>query len=63
MGGLTHAGAQHDPVAALLFCAPVGAQETWVHGKPVVSSGRPVGVELESLIERHNEASTRVVNG
>lgn len=61
--GLTHAGALHDPVAALVFCAPANASETWVHGRPVVSSGRPVGVELEGLVERHNAASLRLVNG
>jgi cytosine/adenosine deaminase-related metal-dependent hydrolase len=61
--GLSHAGAMHDPVAALLFCAPVGASETWVHGRPVVTEGRPVGVELETLVERHNAASLRLVNG
>ncbi|MEA1903812.1 MAG: 8-oxoguanine deaminase [Actinomycetota bacterium] len=60
---LSHAGSLHDPVAALVFCAPVGASETWVHGKPVITSGRPVGVELESLVERHNRASRRLVNG
>lgn len=61
--GLNHAGAMHDPVAALLFCAPVDASETWVHGEPVLREGRPVGVELEPLVERHNLASIRLVNG
>lgn len=63
IGGLAHAGALHDPVAALLFCAPVQATETWVHGRPVIREGRPAGVELESLVERHNRASLRLVNG
>jgi len=60
---ISHAGALHDPVAALLFASPTGANETWVHGRPVVTEGRPVGVELESLIESHNKASRRLVNG
>jgi cytosine/adenosine deaminase-related metal-dependent hydrolase len=60
---LAHAGALHDSVAALIFCAPVGATETWVHGTPVVSSGRPVGLDPETLVERHNAASLRLVNG
>jgi cytosine/adenosine deaminase-related metal-dependent hydrolase len=61
--GLTHAGGLHDPVAALLFCAPTQASETWVHGRPVVTGGRLWGIELEPLIERHNKASIRLVSG
>ncbi len=60
---ISHAGALHDPVAALLFCAPVTASETWVHGRPVVSEGRPVGVEPESLVEHHNRAAKRLLEG
>ena len=60
---LAHAGAGADPVAALVLCAPVSAEETWAHGRAVIASGRPVGVELESLIERHNKASLRLVGG
>ena len=58
-----HAGALHDPVAALVFCAPGDAAETWVHGEPVVSSGHPVTVETEPLIERHNAAARRLIQG
>ena len=60
---LGHAGALHDPVAALVFCAPTGASETWVHGSPVVSDGNPVTVEVVPLIERHNAASLRLIEG
>lgn len=60
---VAHAGALHDPVAALVFSAPTQAAETWVHGEPVVKGGQPVGVDLESLVNRHNNASRRLVNG
>jgi len=58
-----YAGALHDPVAAVLFCAPVGVDETWVHGRPVVHRGRPVTVEPETLVEEHNAAARRLVEG
>jgi cytosine/adenosine deaminase-related metal-dependent hydrolase len=57
------AGARHDPVAALLLCAPVPARHTYVHGLPVISDGRPVAVELESLLEEHHRASRRLIQG
>ncbi len=60
---VSFAGAQHDPVAALLLCAPVPSSHTYVHGAPVVAEGRPVGVELETLLEQHNRASRRMLAG
>jgi cytosine/adenosine deaminase-related metal-dependent hydrolase len=60
---LGYAGALHDPVAALLFCAPVTVDETWVHGRPVVRAGRPVNVEMEPLVEEHNRAARRLLRG
>ena len=60
---LVHAGSLHDPVAALVFCSPVGATETWVHGSPVVSEGLPVDIEVETLVERHNSAARRLIQG
>lgn len=57
-----YAGALHDPVAALLFAAPVAVDHTYVHGRPVVSRGHLVGVEPESLIERHNAAAKRLLS-
>ncbi|MFZ0492527.1 MAG: 8-oxoguanine deaminase [Acidimicrobiia bacterium] len=58
---IEYAGAQHDPVAALLLCAPTRAAYTFVHGSPVVSEGRPVNVELETLVEEHNRAAARLL--
>jgi 8-oxoguanine deaminase len=58
-----YAGALHDPVAALLFAAPVTVDHTYVHGRPVVSGGELVGLEIEPLIERHNAAARRLLAG
>ena len=58
---LEYAGALHDPIAAVIFVAPTGVDHNYVHGKPVVKDGEIVGVELPSLIEKHNRAAARLV--
>ena len=60
---LEYAGALHDPVAALVFCAPVRADYTIVAGKTIVQEGRLVNFEIPRMVERHNRASRRLVNG
>jgi cytosine/adenosine deaminase-related metal-dependent hydrolase len=58
---LPFAGGLHDPVAALVFCAPVQADYTVVGGKFVVRGGRLMTVDLPRLVEAHNRASIRLV--
>jgi cytosine/adenosine deaminase-related metal-dependent hydrolase len=58
---LEYAGALHDPVAAAVFCAPVGVDYTVVGGKPVVKDGRLVTLDLPRLVEAHNRAAHRLV--
>jgi cytosine/adenosine deaminase-related metal-dependent hydrolase len=41
-----------DPVAALAFCVLTRVDHSWVHGKRIVSGGRLVGVNLETLINK-----------
>ncbi len=60
---LPFAGGLHDPVAALVFCAPVQADYTVVAGKFVVKDGRLMTVDLPRLVEAHNRASIRLVGG
>lgn len=60
---IEYSGAGEDPVAGLLLCAPTRAVYTYVHGRAVVHEGRPVGVELEPLIEQHSKAAHRLVAG
>ncbi|WP_428419849.1 8-oxoguanine deaminase [Methylibium sp.] len=55
------AGAQHDPLAALLFCQPPRTRHTVVHGRVVVRDGRLTTVELPRLVERHNRLSRQLV--
>ena len=58
-----YSGALSDPIAALVFAAPVAVDHNYVHGRPVVSDGELVGVELLRLLEEHNAASRRLLAG
>lgn len=52
--GLAHAGALHDPLAALVFCRPRDAALVVVDGRIVVREGRLATVDLGRHVERHN---------
>ncbi|RPI35128.1 MAG: 8-oxoguanine deaminase [Chloroflexota bacterium] len=60
---LEYAGALHDPLAAVLFCAPVLADYTVVGGKFIVKEGRLQTVDVPGLVEGHNRAARRLLNG
>ncbi len=60
---LDYAGALHDPVAALVFCAPQSVSWNIVHGKIVVQEGHLLGVDVLDLVERHNRAAQRLLAG
>lgn len=60
---LEYAGALHDPVAAVLFCASVKVDWSMINGKVVVDDGRLTTVELGPVIERHNEIAAEMLNG
>jgi cytosine/adenosine deaminase-related metal-dependent hydrolase len=51
---LEFAGAQQDPVAAVILCTPGAIDTSWVGGRPLVSDGRVVGVDQGALVTRHN---------
>jgi 8-oxoguanine deaminase len=63
MRGIAYAGALHDPVAALVFCAPPRAAYTMVNGKIVVCDGRLTTVDQRALTARHNSLAEILVNG
>jgi 8-oxoguanine deaminase len=63
MRGIAHAGALHDPVAALIFSAPTRAAYTVVNGRVVVREGRLETVDERKLVARHNTLATQLVNG
>jgi cytosine/adenosine deaminase-related metal-dependent hydrolase len=59
---LEYAGAQHDPVSAVVFCQPVRVDYTVVGGKFIVKDGQLVTVDEQKLIEKHNKASKRLLS-
>ena len=61
--GVGTAGGLHDPVAALVFCAPERSSWVVVNGRVVVENGRLRSIDLGSLIERHNRLSRMLVAG
>jgi 8-oxoguanine deaminase len=57
-----YAGALHDPVAAVVFCAPVQADYTAVGGRWIVKDGQLVPVEAGMLVEQHQKAARRLLS-
>ena len=60
---LDFAGAQSDPLAAILFCNPVGVDYNVVGGKFIVKEGRLETLDLPQHIEKHNQAAARLLEG
>jgi len=60
---LEYAGGLHDPVAAVIFCAPVRADYTIVGGRIVVKEGELITVDVHRQVEKHNQAARRLVYG
>ncbi len=59
---LSFTGALHDPLAALVFCAPVTADYTVIGGKYIVKDGNLQTIELGGHLERHNQRAQRLLN-
>ncbi|MFZ3071097.1 MAG: amidohydrolase family protein, partial [Anaerolineaceae bacterium] len=60
---LGYAGALQDPLAAVVFCAPLRADWTVVGGQVVVEQGKLTSLDLPRHIEKHNAASRRLILG
>jgi len=60
---LEYAGALHDPLSAVLFCAPVKVDYNIVGGKYIVKQGELVTLDLPNHIHKHNEAAKRLMEG
>jgi 8-oxoguanine deaminase len=54
------AGAQHDPLAALLFCQVPRVQHSIVNGRVVVRDGQLATLDLPRLVERHNALAAQL---
>ncbi len=60
---LSHAGALHDPVAALVFAAPTQVNWSIINGKVVVREGNLATIDLRRTVDRHNTLARQLVNG
>jgi 8-oxoguanine deaminase len=60
---LDFAGALHDPVAAALFCAPQTVDYNIVGGKVIVNQGQMATLDIPNLVNQHNQAAERLLNG
>ena len=60
---LDFAGALHDPLAALLFCNPVNVDVNVVNGKYIVKDGNLETLDLNTHIEKHNQAAAHLLEG
>ncbi|BCD87882.1 8-oxoguanine deaminase [Pseudomonas solani] len=60
---IAFAGALHDPLAALVFCAPAQVSHSVINGRQVVKDGQLVTVDLPRVIERHNRLAHQLVLG
>ena len=58
---LAFAGAQADPLAALLFCSPPNVDMSVVNGRVVVRDGELLGLDLSAAIVRHNELARELL--
>ena len=56
------AGAQHDPLAALLFCQVPRVQHSIVNGRVVVRDGQITTLELPRLVEQHNRLARQLAD-
>lgn len=63
MNRLAYAGAQHDPLAALLFCAPQPVDLSVINGRIIVEDGQLRTLDLTPIIRRHNQISKSLING
>jgi cytosine/adenosine deaminase-related metal-dependent hydrolase len=59
--GLDFAGAQADPLAALVFCTPAKASCSVINGRIVVRDGQLVTLDVARHAQIHNAASRRLL--
>jgi 8-oxoguanine deaminase len=57
------AGADWDPLASLVFCAPLAAAYTVVQGRCVVRQGRIATLDMAPVIARHKRLVVGLMNG
>jgi len=61
LSAIEYAGALHDPLAALAFCAPPRASLVMVNGRVVVRGGEFVRFDESAHAALHNRLARRLV--
>jgi cytosine/adenosine deaminase-related metal-dependent hydrolase len=56
------AGAAHDPVAALVFCAPRRVDRVYVHGREIVRNQSLVDLDEPALVAEHNHLAAELTS-
>lgn len=59
--GLDFAGAQADPLAALVFCTPPKVNWSLINGRVVVREGLLMTLDLPMQVERHNRLAAELM--
>jgi 8-oxoguanine deaminase len=60
---IAFAGGLHDPVAAVVFCAPQPVRYTVVHGEVIVDAGRIARLDMAPIVRSHNDWSRKLAAG
>ena len=60
---VAYAGGLHDPVSALVFCAPASVSWSVINGRVIVRDGNLETLDLIPHLERHNALAKRLANG
>ncbi len=55
-------GGSHDPLAALIFCAPVRANLSLINGRVVILDGELQTVDMPPIVERHRALARQLVS-
>lgn len=60
---VTFAGAQVDPIAALVFCTPPRVSHSFINGRHVVADGQLLTQELPKVVEEQNRLALQLLGG
>jgi cytosine/adenosine deaminase-related metal-dependent hydrolase len=60
---VAYAGGLHDPVSALVFCAPATVSWSIINGRVIVRGGHLETLDLMPHLERHNALAKQLANG
>jgi cytosine/adenosine deaminase-related metal-dependent hydrolase len=62
-GDVGLSGSDHDPLAALVFCAPARADLSIINGRVVIRDGKLATIDLPPILERHRSFARSIVRG